>query len=279
MGILLALASAIIFGGADFAGGNATRRNESSFPVVFVSQLVGFTTVLLIAPWFGFDEATWPDIGWGASAGIVGVLGLLLFYKALAVGTMSIVSPITAVVSAAVPVAVGLARGERPSVMALVGIALGLAALTLFGGGDPGHGSGNWVRALAPAVLSGLGFGAFFSLIATSSEHAGLVPLVAARFAAVGLLLVFAIRQPNPMRLRREVRGQVVLAGTGDIAANALFLVASRHGDLAIVGVIAALYPASTLVLARYLLHERLTRLHQIAIGLATIAVILIASA
>ncbi len=279
MAILLALASAIVFGGADFAGGIATRRHESTFPVVFVSQLVGFSTVVLIAPLFGFDGAGWSDLGWGAAAGVVGVLGLLLFYKALAVGTMSIVSPITAVVSAAVPVAVGLTRGERPSMIALAGIALGLVALTLFGGGDPSHASNNWIRAVGPAILAGLGFGAFFSLISFSSQDAGLVPLVGARFTAASLLIVFALGQTAPLRIPRELRGLVVLAGVGDIAANTLYLLASRRGDLAIVGVIAALYPASTLVLARYVLNERLTRLHWTAIGIASIAVVLIARA
>lgn len=279
MEIVLALASAVVFGAADFAGGIGARRHGESFVVVYTSQLIGLAAAVAIAPWFSAPQVTLRDLAWGASAGFVGAAGLLLFYRALAIGTMSIVSPITAVVSAAVPVAVGVASGERPTVAASTGIGLGLCALAMFGGGgDPAQAHHGRIRAIGPAVLAGVGFGAFFALISHSGEDSALWPLVAARVGSVTLLTALAISNRTQPRVPKALVPIVVSAGAGDMIANALFLVASRRGDLAIVGVLAALYPASTLLLARYVLHERLQRMHQVAIGATLVAVALIAS-
>ena len=277
MGIALALASALVFGGADFAGGIATRDNGATYPVVFLSQCIGLLTVLLVAPFIATSHLAASDLGWGAIAGIIGGTGLLFFYRALALGTMSIVSPVTAVVAALVPVVVGIAQGERPALWASIGIVVAIGALALFGGGDHGDIHGTILQSLMPAVLAGFGFGAYFALVAQAHATSGLWPLVASRATSCVLLGTGALIRKAPLRIRRDARVTLVLAGSGDIAANALFLLASRRGDLAIVGVIASLYPASTLVLARFVLHERLGRLHQLAIALATIAVVLIA--
>ncbi len=282
MAIVLALASALVFGGADFAGGIAARRNGKTFPIVYLSQLAGLVTVLIFAPMLTSTNVRPTDFAWGGAAGLIGCIGLLFFYRALAVGVMSIVSPVTAVVAAVIPVIVGLVQGESPSGVALLGIALGIVALSLFGGGnDKSMTKIDIARSLGPAVIAGVGFGTFFSLIAQSHNGAGLWPLVAARLASGALLTAVAItrRSWSELRLPSNAWPTLILAGSGDITANALFLLASRKGDLAIVGVIASLYPASTLVLARYVLHERLHALHRVAIGLAGAAVILIASA
>ena len=277
MGIALALASALVVGGADFAGGIATRDNGATYPVVFLSQCIGLLTVLLVAPFIATSQLTASDLGWGAIAGIIGGTGLLFFYRALALGTMSIVSPVTAVVAALVPVVVGITQGERPALWASIGIVVAIGALALFGGGDHGDIHGTILQSLMPAVLAGFGFGAYFALVAQTHATSGLWPLVASRTTSCVLLGSGALIRRTPLRIRRDARVTLVLAGSGDITANALFLLASRRGDLAIVGVIASLYPASTLVLARFVLHERLGRLHQLAIALATIAVVLIA--
>ncbi len=278
MGIALALISAMLFGAADFAGGLAVRKNNATFAVVFLSQLVGLATVAIYAPLVGADQLSATDFGWGALAGLCGGLGLLLFYRALALGTMSVVSPVTGVVSAAIPVGVGLGLGERPPLLAAVGIACAIGAVAMFGGGSGATFAGA-ARALAPAIAAGVGFGTFFSLIAETHHGAGLWPLLAARCTACVLYAGGATIRRTRLRVRRPALLITLAAGVGDVSANALFLYAARHGDLAIVGVIGALYPASTLVLARFVLHERLALHHRVAIVVAACAIVLIASA
>ena len=192
---------------------------------------------------------------------------------------MSVVSPVTGVVSAAVPVCVGVALGERPSVAASVGIVLAIAAVAMFGGGGEGVSLRGATRALGPAVAAGVGFGGFFSLLSQTHHGAGLWPLVAAHGAASLLLFVAAHVRGGSLQVHRYTLGITIAAGLGDVMANAFFLAASHLGDLAIVGVIAALYPSSTLVLARVVLDERLARHQVVALAVATAAVVLIAAA
>ena len=175
--------------------------------------------------------------------------------------------------------AVGLGQGERPALLAAIGIAVGIGALAMFGGGDHGDIPQGILRSLMPAIVAGIGFGAYFALVAQTHHGSGLWPLVASRATSCALLGVGAIVRKAPIRVAADARIALMIAGAGDITANALFLLASRRGDLAIVGVIASLYPGSTLLLARFVLHERLGRLHRSAIALATVAVVLIASA
>ncbi|HEY1738154.1 MAG TPA: EamA family transporter [Acidimicrobiia bacterium] len=276
-----ALVSAALYGSADFAGGMAVRRNGSTFGVVFVTQLVGLVGIAIVAPIYGASHVTLSDFAWGAAAGICGGVGLALFYRALALGTMSVVSPVTGVVSAAVPVGVGLLLGERPSIAAAIGIVLAIAAVAMFGGGASGAGDGlaKATRALMPAILAGAGFGGFFSLLAETHHGAGLWPIVSARLAACLLYLVASRVRRAPLRVRTTALAITVAAGVGDVLANAVFLTAARHGDLAIVGVIGALYPASTLVLARVVLDERLVVHQRVALAVAALAVVLIAIA
>ncbi len=271
--------SSALYGSADFAGGMAVRRNGSTFGVVFVTQLVGLVVIVAVAPISGAAHVTASDFGWGAAAGLCGGLGLALFYRALALGTMSIVSPVTGVVSAAVPVCVGLLLGERPSLAAAAGIALTIAAVAMFGGGGSGRSIATTTRALGPAILAGAGFGGFFSLLSEAHHGSGLWPIVAARAAACLLYVGGSQVRRAPLRVSAAALTITIAAGFGDVLANAVFLTASRHGDLAIVGVIGALYPASTLVLARVVLDERLVLHQRVALAVAAAAVVLIAVA
>lgn len=257
----------------------AVRRNRATFGVVFTSQLVGLIGVALIAPLYGASHVTATDLAWGAGAGICGGLGLALFYRALALGTMSVVSPVTGVVSAAVPVCAGLALGERPSPAAAAGIVLAVAAVSLFGGGQSDLSFAAATRSLAPAIAAGFGFGGFFTLLSETHHGAGVWPLVASRGAACLLLTVAARVRHSTLRVHAAALAITIAAGLGDVLANGTFLVASRHGDLAIVGVIGALYPASTLVLARLVLNERLVTHQRVALAVAAAAVVLIALA
>jgi drug/metabolite transporter (DMT)-like permease len=277
MATLLALASAVVYGMADFCGGMASRRATAA-AVVALSQGAGLVAVVLLLPWLGGDPEP-ADLGWGAAAGVAGAAGLLLFYRSLAAGVMSVVAPVTAVSAAALPVLGGLLLGERIGPLAAAGIALALAAVVLVAAED-GLASLRSARlgTVAPALAAGAGFGLFFVLLDRTGEDSGLTPLAAARVVSVLLVGGLALASGRSLRVSRPVLPVVLLAGVGDMTANALFLVATQvGGSLAITGVLASLYPASTVVLAQVVLRERLAGAQQAGLAVAAAAVVLIA--
>nr|WP_218860783.1 EamA family transporter [Petropleomorpha daqingensis] len=272
----MALASALVYGSADFCGGLATRRANAQSAVAG-AQSVGLVLLLALLPWLG-GPASVADLAWAAAAGAAGTLGLVLFYRALADGVMSVVAPVTALCAAAVPVLVGLALGDRLGVPAAVGIALALVAVVLVSA-DAGLASLGRVRpaGLGLPLAAGVGFGLFFALLAQVSSDAGLSPLIAERVTAVVLLLLVAVARRSPPRLPRAALPLVLLSGVLDIAANVLYLVATQlPGQLAVVGVLASLYPVSTVVLAQVVLRERLVPAQLAGLGAAVLAVVLI---
>lgn len=229
-----------------------------------LAQTLGLALIILAALAFPAESIRTTDLLWGAAAGLAGVIGLVLLYEALATGVMSIVSPVTAVVGTAVPVVAGVLLGERPGTLAWVGIAFGAAATGMLGL-VPAH-DGVQVsaaarrRAFPLAIAAGAGFGAFFLLLDRTSDGSGFAPLVAGRGAAVVVLaVILVLRNIRPGRLERTLAVPVLVAASGDIAANVLFLLATRRGLLTIVAVCVALYPAATVLLARIGLGERLT--------------------
>jgi drug/metabolite transporter (DMT)-like permease len=275
--VLLALGSAVVYGASDFCGGLASRR-ASSFAVVVVSQAAGLVLLLLLLPWLGGDARP-ADLAWGAAAGLAGAVALVVFYRALAEGVMSAIAPVTAVAGAAVPVLVGLAFGERIGAWAAVGIALALVAVVLIAA-EGGLSSLRTARpaSLAPALFAGAGFGFFFVLLDRTHDDAGLTPLVAVRTTSVVFVAILALARRQSLRIPREALPMVLLAGLGDMTANGLFLVATQQGgQLAIVGVLASLYPASTVLLAQVLLRERLAGTQLVGLVAAIAAVVLIA--
>jgi len=274
--IVLALSSALVYGAADFCGGLAARRS-AVLAVVGVSQLAGLLALLLLLPALG-GRPTPTDAAWGAAAGLAGALGLAVFYRALAAGVMSIVAPVTAVCAASVPVVVGVAMGESLRLTAVLGIGLALTAVGLVAaeGGRPSLRSARRAG-LGAALLAGTAFGVFFVLLDQPSEDSGLWPLVPARAASLLLVLVAAGGSGSRPRLAAGAVPLVALAGVLDMAANALFLLAAREGLLAIAGVLASLYPVSTVLLAQVVLQERLHRSQVLGLGAAVGAVALIA--
>jgi drug/metabolite transporter (DMT)-like permease len=277
MAVLLALASAVVYGMADFCGGLASRR-AATVAVVTVSQAAGLVALVLLLPVLGGDPER-ADLLWGAAAGLAGAVGLLLFYRALADGVMSVVAPVTAVSTAALPVLGGLLLGERIGLLAALGIGLALAAVVLVAA-EGGLSSLLDARlgTVAPALASGVVFGVFFVLLDRTGEDSGLSPLVAARVVSVLLVGTLALGSGRSLRVPRPALPVVLLAGVGDTAANALFLVATQvGGSLAITGVLASLYPASTVVLAQVVLRERLAGAQRAGLAVAAAAVVLIA--
>ncbi|MFC4060691.1 EamA family transporter [Planomonospora corallina] len=278
--VLLATASALVYGTADFFGGIATRRSRV-LAVVALSQLAGLVLVVAALPLLP-GALTVRAVAWGMAAGIAGAAALVLFYRALATGVMSVVAPVTAATSAALPVLFGLAAGERPEPMALGGIALALAAVVMVSrdSSAPAATGGRGYGPVLAALAAGAGFGCFFVLLAQSPGDSGMWPLAGARVASVTLIALLAVATRRTLRPGNgRALPIIITAGALDMAANILFVLAEQRGMIALVGVLASLYPASTLVLARYVLGERLNAVQTAGIGVTLAAVALIAAA
>ncbi|WP_375400753.1 EamA family transporter [uncultured Amnibacterium sp.] len=230
MSVVLALAGALLYGLGDFCGGLASRR-AATLAVVAASQLA---SVVVLAPALLLIPARfdWPSVVWGAAAGVVGVTGLLLFYRGLALGAMTVVAPLTALASAAVPVLAGLLLGDRPSAVAFAGVGLALVGVVLIsaqGGRLPGP------RLLASAATltalgAGLAFGLLFVLLSRADADTGMWPLAGARTASLLVLAALAVVRRASVVPRGAPPALVVTAGLGDMGANVLFLLASRVG-------------------------------------------------
>lgn len=270
---IFALASAAAFGAGDFLGGRAAKT-ASTLHVTAIAQVASAAVllpILLIVPAPAVSPA---DVLWGAAAGIFGLAGVLALYAALAIGPMGAVAPTTAVLSAVVPVAFGLLTGEDPGVWALIGIVFGLVAVFAISGSDGPSGRLGG-RVLAMSLGAGLGFALFFIIVAQTSTDSGMWPLVGARTVTVPVILVIAWAR-STSSITASLSLAAVVAGGLDMVANAFFLASVQRGLLAIASVLAALYPAVTALLARLVLHERMTSTQLGGVALAVVAIVLI---
>jgi drug/metabolite transporter (DMT)-like permease len=279
MAVLLGLLVALSYGAGDFFGGLSSRRLTPTV-VVQASQLVGLVALTVVLVAVPDQRFVGIDVARGAIAGAVGLIGLVLLYRGLSAGAMSIVAPVTAVGAAVLPVAWGLIDGERPTALALLGVLLALAAVLLVSSpatdGVPVPGR---VKEAVLALVAGSSFGVVFILLGSSSEHSGLWPVFAARFASVAVMTAVLLARGRPPSIPpRGTRTFVATAGFLDVLANALFVVAAREGLLSLVSVISSLYPAATVVLARVVLHERVDRRQQAGLVFALAGVLLIAT-
>lgn len=274
---LLALTAAVAYGVGDFLGGVASRRVPPT-AVVLWAHLVGLAMLVALAPLVG-GEPSADALALGAAAGVLGGSGLALFYRGLAVGAMSVVAPIAALLSAAVPVVVGLASGERPPGAALAGIALALGAVVLVSrhADDAPADPRRW-QSLALAIAAGVAFGLFFVVIDGASGDAGIWPLVGARIASVTMFAGLGMARVTATELPRGVAPAAVGCGLLDAGANVFYVLALDHGLLSVVAVLTALYPAGTVLLARYVLGERLSPVQRTGLGVAAVAAVLIAA-
>jgi drug/metabolite transporter (DMT)-like permease len=277
MSILLALCSALVYGTSDYCGGRAARR-APVVVVTLVGQLVsGLLTAAAVAA-LGDPFPGGSDVAWATAAGTMSTVGIAAFYYALANGAMTVVAPVTGVVSAVVPVSVGIAIGERPSAWALLGVLLALIAVALVSGllGVADRPTSTRVGVLA--VAAGIGFGLLFVFLDRTSEDSGLWPLLIGQAASLVLMAgaLFATRER--VSTVRPVIGLTVLGGTGSVIANVCYLLATRRGLLSLVAVITSLYPATTVGLATVLDGERLSRSQLVGMGLAVVSVGLVSA-
>lgn len=299
---LLGLAGALIYGAADFFGGLAARR-MSAVLTTAITAAAGLVVLLIALPWLG-GEWSASAIGWGALSGVSGAIAISLLYACLAIGPMSILSPLTAVVSAIVPMTVGLFRGETLAPIGYWALGLALVAVVLVGFVPEKGAVRPSMRGILMAIGSGAAIGAFMIMIDLTPDNSGIIPLLfnrgvnaAIMFAVAALLWLVAVRrragkalagadaaaaasastsaEPASRRLSPLVRSGLafaLIAGTIDATANVLMLIGLRLGELSVMSVLVALYPAGTILLAAVVLKERIAPVQWIGLALALTA-------
>ena len=270
--ILYGLLSALTWGAGDFNGGLAVKRSNP-YGVVAVAHIVSLFLLLITGFIIGPPIPPLHDWLWGGASGLAGGIGLMLLYRALAEGRMSVAAPVSAVVAAALPVLVGLLRDGLPSIWVLAGFALALAAVWLVSGGE-----GLVIRFddLRLPIIAGIAFGAFFIFIERASQTALLWPLIAVRIVSVSAMLGYAIITRQDWIPKRESLVPVLLSSLLDTFGNAFYALSARTGRLDVAAVLGALYPGATVLLAWVFLKEKISRIQAIGILLALGAIILL---
>jgi len=276
LAVVLALAASLSVGTGDFLAGSQTRRT-SLWTVIVFSQLVGLTWTALVVVGRGVampGDVLLPALG----AGLTAVAGIAMGYQALAIGVMGIVGPIISL-STAVPVIVGVARGERPSVLQVVGTVIAIAGVFLAtreksaGEGHQTTSKLSIVLALLTVVVVGFNM-VFYAEAAQSDPYWGV--FLARATSAVVFALAFVVMRPG-LKLTKAAVVPICAIGVLDTGANALFSVASTLGYLSVVSVLSSVFPVFTVILAYFFLHERLSRLQQVGVASALAGVALIA--
>jgi drug/metabolite transporter (DMT)-like permease len=259
VGALLALASALVYGVADFAGGLLSRRAHFG-TIAVLGQFGGLLATLAVAPFLS-GPATVGGLAWGALSGVGTGAGMLFLYRGLSRGDMSVVVPVSALGGVTIPVVVGVVLGDRPSALAWAGIAIAVPALWFVGGAGGGKGG------VGDALLASAGIAVQY--LALAQADGGLWPIVAGRVAAALVVLP---------ALRRPVTRPLAAAACGVAAAVALvcYLLAVRQGMVVVAVVLSSLYPAIPVLLGVTFLRERLTRAQLAGLGAAAVAVTLL---
>ena len=278
MPIVLAFACAVVYGVADYCGGRATR-SAPSVAISLLGQVTSLAFALVVVLAVGTPFPVWREIGWGAMAGVASSMALAAFYHAMSHGSMTVVAPITAVTSAVLPVGFGLVRGDRPAVIAYVGMALALVAIALVSGAVGVRHIETQRSTIVFAIIGGIGFAWIFIALGETTSASGIWPLVSARVVSVTLTGAIVLATRTVVRGVGSVWRLAVFAGLLDMSANFLYLLAVRRGLLSIVVVVVALYPVSTVVLAFRLDRERVSRSQAVGMAMALGALVLVSIA
>ena len=275
MEILLAAAAALVYGVGDYCGGRASRKIDSLVVTcagqIFSLMLLGIFLVILGDPAPGMH-----DWLWGAAGGLGGFVGLTLFYYALAKGSMTVVAPLAAVISAALPIGTGLFLGDRPSLIAYVGIVIAIVGIALVTGAVGTAHAPTKLAIVGVATLAGCGFGWMFVCLDRTSSDSGMWPLLAARIASISIAATIIAFRGRSRLGQGRIPAIALWAGFFDMGANVLFVFANRQGMLSLVSVITALYPVSTIVLALRLDHEKANRSQFVGMACAALALVFV---
>lgn len=275
MTVLFGLLAAIAYGVGDFAGAVASRQRQA-VTILLYSYPVGAVLMAALLPFFPGD-LNGRVVLFGLLGGVAGEVGVLIMYSLMTIAPINVISPVTAVLAAMVPILIGVVVGERPGLLAWTGIALGIVAVVLVSRTREDHPHGRiGPGILTLATLSGLGFGAYFVLLARAGDQSGLWPLVVSRVGSAALIVPVAMQRKAVAPLTGKLLAITVVAGVCDAGANFFFLLASRHGLLSVASVLTALYPAITVLLAMGLLREHATGTQRLGLGLAAASVVLI---
>jgi drug/metabolite transporter (DMT)-like permease len=269
----LGLAAAASWGGGDFSGG-VSARQTSVLSVAPFSRLSGIATQIALALAFKEAAPSGASLWWAAAAGVAGTVGLTALYRSLAVGKMGVNSPFTAVLAASCPVVVAAVSEGRPPAVRIAGFTLALAGVWCL---SLPAGRMQRPAGLDLAAVAGLGFGGFYVLISQVRGPSVFWPLAVATGTALVIMTGFAAVRRQPVCPPREVRGIALLAGVLDAVGNACFVLAAHAGRLDVAAVLGSLYPAFTVLLARVVLDERLTRTQTAGLLAAIAALPLIA--
>lgn len=248
------------------------------FAVAILSQFAGLLLLLAVTPFIP-GHLTRESFTFGLLGGVCGGAGVMLLYHALSIGKMGVVSPITAVLAAAIPVIVGLTRGDRLTAWQVAGIVVALVAVVLISLSTEPDGRIELSTAgVREAIASGILLGGFYIFLALAGKSSGVYPLVFARFGSSVLLVIVALVLRRTILPVRASIALILLTGALDMSANVLYVLAAYAGYLSIAAVLTSLYPASTVFLARFVLGERLANVQKAGVALALAGVALIAS-
>ncbi len=276
MNALLALAASALWGTSDFGGGLMSRKLHPS-AAVLISQALALAGLLVLLPFMPVPTGSYMLTG--AAAGVIATLSLAAFYRAMADAPMSLVAPITAG-GTAIPVLVGIARGEHLGMLQLTGIAVTLVGIVLASG--PEFSSGVRVRrqALGYAIAAAVGFGVAYTLLAIAAGSSVYGTLLCQRIGGLVILGPIVLRAGilREVRLTAKRLGALALIGGCDIVANGSYALAASRGDLSVAAVLASLYPVVTALLARTVLAERLRKVQSIGVIAALGGVLLLSS-
>jgi len=287
MPFVMAILSSMLYGVADFLGGIASRRGHvvvvtAWFQVAGVLPLVVYAA---LAPGITRPE----DLAWGAAAGITGGLGVLLLYHALASGVVSTAAPLVSMIALTVPVVVGLALGERPGALPLLGIALGCVAVVLISAhGEPGHSDAHGLEpgtrartrvslaALAPALAAGVLIGLFLVCLGRVQPGSSGWPLVMGRATATVCVFALLFVRRLPLRAPSGTHLPILGGAITDVSANVLYLLAVQRAPMSLIATLVSLAPATTVVLAQLVLREKLGVTQRWGVALALVAVVML---
>ena len=279
MTALLALVSAVLVGGADFLGGLTSRR-ANGVRVAALAAIVSLPMAVVVSIAYGAVRVDQADLVWSAVAGFAVGGGIGAFYTAMGRGLISVVAPVAAVTGAVIPVVYALVRGEWPGIVALIGLVVALfavAVVSLAPSEQNDEAPGVDATVIALALMSGLLFGLFYIAFSRVSDDAGLWPVTIERLAASIVLIVLALGLTRgPIVGVRRLLPYVVVIAALELAATVPLLLALQRGPVAIASVVASLYPVTTVLLAGFVLRERLSRLQYVGVFAALVSVALV---
>ncbi|HVM72570.1 MAG TPA: DMT family transporter [Anaerolineales bacterium] len=272
---LFGLLSALTWGAGDFTGGIVSRR-AGSYRAAFYGEFTGLFFLLAMLAVAREPLPAGPAWAWSASAGAIGSVGLLLLFRSLADGQMSIAAPVSALLGAVMPVVASILTEGLPGVEKYIGFGLALVAIWLISQGE-GHQKKLHLHLadLRLPLLAGVCFGAYFILMHQGSRTATIWPMVFSRSAGSIVLFCFAAANRQLQWPGKKVAPLVFLNAAGDIAGNTFYILAGQAGRLDVAAVLGSLYPGTTVLLAGLLLHERLNRSQWIGILAALAAIAL----